>query len=173
MNLSETQTVNAIPLATWISLIALAISFVSLVYVISKDKMARRLLASEKIKSLLQRFNDSIRIIDQTKSQISKLSIYWKDCKYLEKDRGKQYIDRFENMRNSMLEMHEKIKALSTKADPVEIVEITFEAEAQLSRLLSTQDYIKDFFELCPQCLEKQKNCENITESDKKNTPPL
>jgi len=173
MSLSETQTVNTIPLSTWISLIALAISFVSLVYVIRKDKMAKRLLASEKIGSLLQRFNDSLRMIEQIKSQIRELNVYWNDCKYLEKDRGKQYIDRFEDMSSNISKMHEKLKSLSPNADPVKIVKITFDAEAILSRFLSLHEDVKGFFGRCPQCLEKQKNCENITESDKNKTPPL
>jgi hypothetical protein len=173
MYLAEIQAGDRIPLAIILSLIAIAISIFSIILTINRDIKARRLLASEKIRALLQIYNESLRIIDQIKSQIRELDICWKDCKHLEADRAKKYISKYENMGDGIAKIHEKIKSIGPNADPVKVMESTFEAEALLTNLLSMQDSIKWFGEKCPPCSEKQKKSEQVSEQDKEETPSI
>jgi len=147
-------------MSTFISITALVISLVSLFISIRKDRNAKRLLVTEKISSLLERYNNTLRIISKIKSEILELNMYWKDCKHIDDNRANKYIADYDELEKSIQQRKRAVKSLSPDNDPVEIVKVISEAEEALSMFQSSQERLAGFFSSCPDCIKQQNETE-------------
>lgn len=145
-----------ISVSTWISGAAFLLSTASLIISLRRENRAKRLLLAEKVSVLKINFGDTFRLMSQLESQFRQLGFLWSHCKFIKENPSKGHLDRLSQTKEKLASIRNRIDALSPKADPLVIEEISGMIQEQMRTLLSVQDHANDFLQRCPMCTKQQ-----------------